>query len=118
MRFRGQRGFRTECNAQIVEETMSRLLAYVILAVLVLLGLAFAVVNAKPVELNYFLGMREVPLALTLVLTLAFGALTGVLFSLGLVIRLKRETLQLRRQVRLAEQEVANLRSIPLKDVR
>ncbi len=97
---------------------MSRLLAYVVLVVLVLLGLAFAVVNAKPVELNYFLGTREVPLALTLVLTLAFGALTGVLFSLGLVIRLKRETLQLRRQVRLAEQEVANLRSIPLKDVR
>ena len=97
---------------------MSRLVSFVVLLVLVLLGLAFAVINSKPVELNYFLATREVPLALTLVLTLAFGALVGILFSLGMVIRLKRETLRLRRQVQLAEQEVMNLRNIPLKDAR
>lgn len=97
---------------------MSRLLSFLFLLLLVLIGLAFAVVNAKPVELNYFLGVREVPLAMTLVLTLAFGALLGIFFSLGMVIRLKRETLQLRRQVQLSEQEVANLRNIPIKDAR
>lgn len=97
---------------------MSRLVSFVVLLVLVLLGLAFAVINAKPVELNYFLATREVPLALTLVLTLAFGALIGLLFSLGMVIRLKREALRLRRQIQLAEQEVMNLRSIPIKDAR
>lgn len=95
---------------------MSRLVSFVVLLVLVLIGLAFAVINAKPVELNYFVATREVPLALTLVLTLAFGALIGFLFSMGMVIRLKREALRLRRQVQVAEQEVMNLRNIPIKD--
>lgn len=97
---------------------MSRLLSILILFVLVVAGLAFAVVNAQPVELNYFLGVREVPLALTLVISLVCGALVGVFFSLGMVIRLKRETFSLRRQVQLNEQEVANLRNIPIKDTR
>lgn len=97
---------------------MSRLLSFVLVLILAILGLAFAVINAKPVELNYFLATREVPLAMTLVLTLVFGAVIGLLFSLGMVLRLKRETLRLRRQVRLAEQEITNLRNIPIKDAR
>ena len=95
---------------------MSRLVSFVLVFVLVLLGLAFAVGNAKPVEVNYFLATRELPLAMTLVLALVFGALIGLLFSLTMMVRLKRETLRLRRQVRLVEQEVINLRNIPIKD--
>lgn len=95
---------------------MSRLVSFVLVLVLVLLGLAFAVGNAKPVEVNYFLATRELPLAMTLVLALVLGALIGLLFSLTMMIRLKRETLRLRRQVRLVEQEVINLRNIPIKD--
>lgn len=97
---------------------MSRLIASILTLLLVLIGLAFAVVNAKPVELNYFLGTREVPLAMTLVLTLAIGAGIGILFSLGMMVRLKRETLRLRRQIQLTEQEVVNLRTLPIKDAR
>ena len=96
---------------------MSRLIVSILTLLLVLVGLAFAVVNARPVELNYFLGTREVPLAMTLVLALVFGAGLGMLFSLGMVVRLKRETLRLRRQIQLTEQEVVNLRSIPIKNV-
>ena len=55
---------------------------------------------------------------LPLVITLAFGACVGMLFSLGMVVRLKRETLRLRRQIQLTEQEVVNLRNIPIKDAR
>jgi len=97
---------------------MSRLVSLILTAIFVLLGLAFAVVNAKPVELNYFLATREVPLAMVLVLTLTVGALMGIVFSLGMVIRLKRETLRLRRQIQLTEQEVVNLRTMPIKDAR
>lgn len=97
---------------------MSRLVSLILITFFVLLGLAFAVVNAKPVELNYFLASREVPLAMVLVLALVMGALMGIVFSLGMVIRLKRETLRLRRQIQLTEQEVVNLRTLPIKDVR
>jgi putative membrane protein len=101
-----------------VEDNMSRVISLILIAILVLLGLAFAVVNAKPVELNYFLASREVPLAMVLVLTLILGALMGIVFSLGLVIRLKRETLRLRRRIQQTEQEVVNLRTMPIKDAR
>lgn len=97
---------------------MPRLVSLILISIFVLLGLAFAVVNAKPVELNYFLASREVPLAMVLVLTLAVGALMGIVFSLGMVIRLKRETLRLRRQIQTTEQEVVNLRTLPVKDAR
>ncbi len=95
---------------------MSRLFSFLVLLILVVAGLAFAVVNDQPVSLNYFLGVIDVPLALTLVLTLALGAALGILFSMGMIVRLKRDGLKLRRQAQLAEQEVANLRSIPIKD--
>ncbi len=97
---------------------MPRLLSLILIAFFVLLGLAFAVVNAKPVELNYFIASREAPLAMVLVLTLVAGALMGIVFSLGMVIRLKRETLRLRRRIQLTEQEVVNLRTMPIKDAR
>lgn len=95
---------------------MSRLLSLLALILLVALGLVFAVLNARPVAFNYFFGQREVPLALTLVLTLAAGALLGLLFSAGVVLRLKREAIRERRKARMAEQEVANLRKLPIKD--
>lgn len=97
---------------------MSRVISLVLIALCVLLGLAFAVVNAKPVELNYFIATREVPLAMVLVLSIVLGALMGFVFSLGMVIRLKRETYRLRRQLQVAGQEVVNLRTIPIKDTR
>lgn len=95
---------------------MSRVISLILIAIFVLLGLAFAVVNAKPVELNYFLAVREVPLAMVLVLSLVLGAIMGFVFSLGMVIRLKRETLRLRRQLQVADKEVVNLRTMPIKD--
>lgn len=95
---------------------MSRILIALLLLVLVAVGVVFAVMNATPVELNYVLGSREVPLALTLVLTLAFGVLIGVIAAVGMVLACRRELTRLRRQVRVAEQEIANLRTIPIKD--
>jgi len=95
---------------------MSRLFSGLSLLVLVILGLVFAVLNNHPVEFDYFLAKRELPLAALLIATLVAGVLLGMLFSLGIFIRLKRETLRCRRQAQLAEQEVANLRSIPIKN--
>lgn len=95
---------------------MIRIFAALLLLALVAVGVVFAVMNATPVELDYVLGKREVPLALTLVLTLVFGVLIGVIAAVGMVLGCRHELTRLRRQVRLAEQEIANLRTIPIKD--
>ena len=95
---------------------MLRLIGYFIVFVLVILGLSFAVLNAQLVTLNYYLGTVPVPLSLALVSCLALGALLGVFVSLGMLVGQKRRVAQLQRKVAMAEQEVNNLRAIPIKD--
>lgn len=97
---------------------MLRLLGFLLLFTLVVLGLSFAVLNAQTVQLNYYLGTIEVPVSLALVSALAGGAVLGVLVSLGMLIGQKRRLAQLEKKVQIAEKEVSNLRAIPLKDTR
>ena len=94
-------------------------LIYAILALLLFLAaLSFAALNAAPVTVNYYVGSLDVPLSLLLVSALAVGALLGTLVGLGRVVRLRREMARLRREARVAEEEVRNLRALPLQDVR
>lgn len=93
-----------------------RILALIVLLLVVALGLTFSVMNAEPVNLNYYFGSAAIPLALLLVGAVVLGAVLGVLASLGAIFRLKRDNARLRRDVRLAEKEVSNLRSLPLRD--
>jgi putative membrane protein len=93
-----------------------RLIKLFLLMVIVMLGAVFAVLNAEPVQFNYYFGTIELPLSLVLTLVLGAGALLGVLACMGLMFGMKRENLQLRRKSHLASQEVNNLRALPLKD--
>jgi len=95
---------------------MARIFSFIIILIVIILGLYFGSINADPVNLNYFWGTRQIPLSLALVLSLFCGALLGVLVSLGMMIRLRHQLTQLRRTIKTAEQELSNLRAIPLKD--
>lgn len=93
-----------------------RVFTYIFFLFIVLLGITFACLNADPVAINYYLGAEKLPLSLLLVLTLAIGALLGLIVGIIMCIRLKRENHRLAHRVKLAEKEVANLRTQPLKD--
>ncbi|MBU0499317.1 MAG: LapA family protein [Gammaproteobacteria bacterium] len=93
-----------------------RIIKIILVLFMVVIGAAFAVKNAQPVNLNYYLGVQEAPLALILVAALVLGALLGVLASLGAVVRLRHELGDLRRQQRQAQEEIENLRSQPVKE--
>jgi putative membrane protein len=84
--------------------------------VLVIFGIVFAVLNADPVQLNYYFGSKDVALSLVLVLAMIVGALLGVIASASMIISNRREVVKLRKAVQIAEKEVANLRSIPIRD--
>lgn len=92
---------------------------YVLLAVLVLLaGIGFALHNKQVVDLNYYFGLRwSGPLSLALLTAFALGAMAGWLASLRMVVRMQRQLVQARKEVRQVEQEVINLRALPIKDV-
>jgi putative membrane protein len=95
---------------------MKRIVMMAVLLVVAMFGLSFALINADPVQLNYYLGTIQAPLSLVLVFALALGAGLGVLATMGVVLKQKRELARLRKSVKLTEKEVANLRSLPLKD--
>jgi putative membrane protein len=95
---------------------MLRLLKWLIVAVVFCLGLVFAVMNYHVVEVDYGFARRELPLSMIMAIILAGGIVLGMLAALLATLPLRKENGRLRKQVRLAEQEVSNLRQIPMKD--
>ena len=73
-----------------------------ILFFLVLLGFAFK--NTDPVAVNFWLGVQwEAPVVLVLLIAFTLGAVGGVLASLGVIFRRRREVSALRKQLRAAD---------------
>ncbi|MDH5300492.1 MAG: LapA family protein [Gammaproteobacteria bacterium] len=95
---------------------MSKLILYIFLFMILLLVLSFSVNNSHTVNLNYFLGSVDLPLALLLVLTLSVGAILGALVMLRPVLSLRMEVGRLRRGKRAVEQELNGLRSLSVKE--
>ncbi len=97
---------------------MKRILYFLLAIVVLFFGLSFAVKNAQMVKLEYYFGLQwESPLSLMLLTVFSLGAGFGFLASLGMVIRMQRQLTQARREMRKIEQELINLRSLPIKDV-
>ncbi len=97
---------------------MKRLVGFLFVLLVLVFGLFFGLLNADPVQVNYYFGSRELPLSFVLVLMLVAGAIAGAFAGLGMVLRTKREVHRLRREIRTAEKELSNLRSLPLKEPR
>lgn len=95
---------------------MLRLLYISLTLVVIIIGVAFSVLNAENIQLNYYLGSVELPLSLVLIVAMIIGAILGILASLSLIIGSRRNTNKLKRSVEVAEKEIVNLRNIPIKD--
>lgn len=97
---------------------MKRILYGFIVVLVVLLGLGFAYKNAADVTVRYYGGLAwRAPLAVVLLTTLSLGVVMGFVASLNRVVRLRRQLSLARKEARHMEQEVANLRALPIKDV-
>ncbi|MBT8143236.1 MAG: LapA family protein [Gammaproteobacteria bacterium] len=96
---------------------MIRTLVFVLLLIIVfLLAAVFAYLNPGVVSLNLAVGEFEIPKAQAFAITIAVGWVLGALSATVLVLKLMRDRAKLRREVRLAEAEADNLRSLPLRD--
>lgn len=97
---------------------MKRVLYGSIAILVVFIALGFAYKNATDVTVRYYGGLAwQAPLALVLVVVLVMGIIVGFMASLNRLVRLRRQLGAARKQVRQMEQEVANLRALPIKDV-
>lgn len=97
---------------------MKRLFYLIVVIITLLFGVTFAFKNHQEVQLAYYFGLQwHGPVSLALLATLAIGVAVGYVASLRMVLRMQRQLVQARKEVRQIEQEVMNLRALPIKDV-
>ena len=99
-----------------MECEVKRIITYICLLFIILIGVTFAYLNAEPVVINYYIAKVSLPLSLSLVLTLLLGCLLGLIACLCLYLKQRRLLSQCRKRADIAEKELANLRTMPLKD--
>jgi putative membrane protein len=95
---------------------MKRLLTFIFLLLIIVIGLSFTVLNAGEVELNYYFDTTTLPLAAVVLAAIILGSMLGILATLSLVFAVKAKNVKLQRKVGLIEKEIKNLREIPIKD--
>jgi putative membrane protein len=96
---------------------MKKIVSLFFSIVLVLLGLSFSILNADLVKLNLYLKTWELPLSLVVISALILGVLLGFLVAMIKIVSLKRLNNKLRKKADIAEKEISNLRTIPIKDI-
>ena len=94
---------------------MVRFLLFIFFLAVTLSFFIFTLENLDLVPLNLVILKMDVPLGLTLLLCFILGAVIGVLFSASLILKNKNKARVLAKKVALAEQEVENLRQLPIK---
>ena len=94
---------------------MARFLLFIFFLALILLFFIFTLENLDLVSLNLVIDSYQVPLGLTMLVCFIFGALVGILFSVSLILKNKNKARVLAKKIAVAEQEVANLRQLPIK---
>ena len=93
-----------------------RIFSFIMIIIVVTLGSTFAVLNADNVNFNYYLDQTSLPLSILLITSFALGCVIGVLSSLVAIFKAKMAYYRLKQRLLLAEKEIENLRTIPLRD--
>lgn len=95
---------------------MLRLIKFLFLLAMAVLGAGFASINPEAATIHYYFGDLTLPMGMLLLGVLGVGMLLGLLSSTFMLLKIRRENAKLRRKAELVHTEVNNLRTIPLKD--
>ena len=93
-----------------------RYVFFVFWALVILFGVTFASLNAHTVTINYYFNKSIIYLPVLLLITLVIGVVLGFVVTLPALIRSKRTARRLKQRIKQIEQEVNNLRAIPIKE--
>jgi putative membrane protein len=80
-----------------------RILSVLLTLLLIIVGIAFAALNAKAVEINYLFGKTELPLAVILLISLAIGIVMSALVFGVSIIKLKAKNAWLESKQKRAQ---------------
>lgn len=93
-----------------------RIVMTLLYLVLIVLGVSFAALNASSISINFYFSTLKLPISVFMMIMLGIGMLVGFFFYSLRYWRLKSECRRLRNQLKLTEQEIKNLRTIPVTD--
>lgn len=93
-----------------------RYFTYIFWAIIVLIVVSFASLNSHKVSVNFYIHQSNIYFPLLLLLVLIVGCVLGILSMMPGWLKAKNNARKLRKRMRQIEQEVKNLRSIPMKD--
>lgn len=93
-----------------------RFVSTILLAILLIILIGLACVNAKEVTINYYIGETNIAVSMLVAVSLVVGCSIGLLFAFFVFLKQKKYQYGLKRQVRRLENELANLRSMAIKD--
>ena len=93
-----------------------KIINFIIILFIIILGITFAILNAESVTVHYYIGIKQLPLSFVMAITLSIGITIGLLIMGLITLRLKTEKHYLKKRLKVAEQEIENLRTIPIKD--
>lgn len=94
---------------------MKRALFILFLLVITVISSVLTRLNKESVNFNYYFGSIDISLVLLLFMALCIGALIGLLLTASSALSSNAERRRLRRALQLREQEIRNLRDIPIK---
>lgn len=95
---------------------MKRLLYIIAVVITLVIGAVFSARNAGLVQLDFIITVIDTNLSLAIIVALILGACLGILASLAWLISAKREMQRLKKQAKLSQKELNNLRAIPIRD--
>lgn len=93
-----------------------KIIRFIVILFVIILGVSFAILNAEPATIHYYVGSKVLPLSLIMAISFCCGLVLGLLLMGIGVFKAKTEKYHLKKRLKNAEQEVENLRTIPIKD--
>ena len=95
---------------------MTGLLQLLLLMLILILAAAFAALNEQMINMNYFIGSMETSLTFVIMVCFILGMLFSFLIIVTYIIRLRWQHRRMERALKLKDQELNNLRAMPVKD--
>lgn len=99
-----------------MSQLIKKILYISLFVVTLVIALLFIVKNYQILEFNYILGVIELPLSMLMLIGFIFGLVIGILAMLPMIFRLKHTQNRLKKQIRINEKEITNLRVMPARD--
>ena len=95
---------------------MSSLVQLLLVILVLIVASAFAALNEQLINLNYFIGVLETRLTFVIISSFLLGMIFSLLIMLSYIVKVRFEQRRLKNTLRIKEQELNNLRELPVKD--